>query len=71
MAGMWELLYQTTTTNKNGHSVTTYCNRLTLEVVLDPCCNYPIGYAIGTHETPELIKEALRNAAQHSRNCSG
>lgn len=66
-----ELLYQTTTTNKNGHSVTTYCNRLTLEVVLDPCCNYPIGYAIGTHETPELIKEALRNAAQHSRELFG
>ena len=31
-------------------------------MVLDPCCNYPIGYAIGTHETPELIKEALRIA---------
>ena len=66
-----ELLYQMTTTNKKGHSVTTYTNRMTIVVVLDPCCNYPIGYAIGTHETPELIKEALRNAAVHSRELFG
>lgn len=66
-----ELLYQSTKTDSKGHSVTTYCNRLTLEVVLDPCCNYPIGYAIGTHETPELIAEALRDAAKHSEELFG
>lgn len=66
-----ELLYQTTKTDKKGHRLTTYTNRLTLEVVLDPCCNYPIGYAIGTHETPELITEALRNAARHSEELFG
>ena len=66
-----ELLYQATKTDKNGHSVTTYSNRMTVEVVLDPCNNYPIGFAIGTHETPELIKEALRNAALHSREITG
>lgn len=66
-----ELLYQQTVEDKNGHRVTTYCNRLTLEVVLDPCCNYPIGYAIGTHETPALITEALRNAARHSMELTG
>lgn len=66
-----ELLYQATKTNSKGHNVTTYCNRLTLEVVLDPCCNYPIGYAIGTHETPELIAEALRDAAKHSEELFG
>lgn len=66
-----ELLYQSTKTNGKGHSITTYCNRLTLEVVLDPCCNYPIGYAIGTHETPELIAEALRDAAKHSEELFG
>lgn len=66
-----ELLYQSSKTDSKGHTVTTYHNRLTLEVVLDPCCNYPIGYAIGTHETPELIKEALRNAARHSRELFG
>lgn len=66
-----ELLYQSTKTNGKGHRVTTYCNRLTLEVVLDPCCNYPIGYAIGTHETPELIAEALRDAAKHSEELFG
>lgn len=66
-----ELLYQQTTENKKGQRTTTYHNRLTLEVVLDPCCNYPIGYAIGSHETPALIAEALRNAAQHSRELVG
>ncbi|MFR2221993.1 MAG: hypothetical protein ACLS7N_03615 [Bacteroides xylanisolvens] len=66
-----ELLYQTTKTDSKGRSVTTYHNRLTLEVVLDPCINYPIGYAVGTHETPELIAEALRNAAKHSEELFG
>ena len=66
-----ELLYQSTKVDSKGHQVTTYCNRLCLEVVLDPCCNYPIGYAIGTHETPELIKEALRNAVKHSEELFG
>ena len=66
-----ELLYQDTKTDSKGRSVTSYCNRLTLEVVLDPCCNYPIGYGIGTHETPELIAEALRNAAKHSEELFG
>ena len=66
-----ELLYQTTKTDSKGRSVTTYHNRLTLEVVLDPCVNYPIGYAVGTHETPELIAEALRDAAKHSEELFG
>ncbi|MEO7977737.1 hypothetical protein [Flavobacterium sp.] len=61
-----ELLYQATTINKEGYSTTTYHNRLTIVVVLDPFNKYPIGYAIGTHETPELIKEALRNAINHT-----
>lgn len=50
---------------------TTYHNRLTVVVVLDPCVNYPIGFAIGTHETPELIKEALRNAVNHTAELFG
>ena len=66
-----ELLFQQTTIDKQGRRTTTYHNRLTLEVVLDPCCDYPIGYAIGSHETPALITEALRNAAQHSRELAG
>ncbi|MGJ5643241.1 hypothetical protein [Formosa sp. S-31] len=66
-----ELLYQKTTINEKGHSVTTYHNRLTVVVVLDTFNNYPIGFAIGTHETPELIKEALQNAMQHAREMFG
>lgn len=66
-----ELLYQATTEDRKGHRVTTYHNRLTLEVVLDPSCDYPIGYAIGTHETPALITEALRNAARHTEQLFG
>ena len=66
-----ELLYQSTKTDKKGHSVTTYTNRLTMVVVLDVFNDYPIGYAVGTHECPELIKAALRNAAIHSRELTG
>lgn len=66
-----ELLYQATTTNSRGHNITTYHNRPTVVIVLDACCKYPVGYAIGTHETPELIKEALRNAAKHTEDLFG
>lgn len=66
-----ELYYQATEENKNGHRVTTYSNRLCVVVVLDPSAMYPIGYAIGTHETPALIKEALRNAANHTAELWG
>lgn len=61
-----ELLYQRTENGK-----TTYHHRPTVVVVLDPCKKYPIGYAVGTHETPELIKAALRNAAKHSAELFG
>lgn len=66
-----ELLYQSTIIDKKGYSTTTYHNRLTMVVVLDPFNKYPVGYAIGTHETPELIKEALRNALNHTTELFG
>lgn len=66
-----ELLYQSTSINKAGHSTTTYHNRLTVVMILDPFNKYPVGYAIGTHETPELIKSALRNAIQHTKELFG
>lgn len=66
-----ELLYQSTTTNKKGYSTTTYHNRLNVVLILDPFNKYPVGYAIGTHETPELIREALRNAFHHTKALFG
>ena len=66
-----ELLYQKTSSNDKGHSVTTYHNRLTMVVVLDPFNKYPVGYAIGTHETPELIKQALLSAVLHTKELFG
>lgn len=65
-----ELLYQKEEI-RNGRRVVTYTNRLTLVLVLDPCLNYPIGYAIGERENPELIKAALRNAANHTAELFG
>lgn len=65
-----ELLYQKTE-ERNGRTITTYTNRLTIVVVLDPCVNYPVGYAIGERENPELIKAALRNAANHTAELFG
>lgn len=61
-----ELLYQ-----KFEDGRTTYHNRLTVVVVLDPVNKYPVGYAIGDHETPALITEALRDAANHTRELFG
>lgn len=51
---------------KAGKRGTTYCNRLTVVVVLDTYNKYPIGYAVGEHESAGLIKEALRNAVNHT-----
>lgn len=66
-----ELLFQKTSTNLKGNTVTTYHNRLTMVVVLDPSVKYPVGYAIGTQENSELIKAALRNAVQHTEELFG
>lgn len=66
-----ELLYQKTATNKQGNTVTTYHNRLTVVVVLDPCCKYPVGYAIGEQECTSLIREAFRNAVKHTKELFG
>ena len=66
-----ELLYQKTTENKKGHSVTTYHNRLTVCVILDTSINYPVGYAIGEYETPDLIRQALKDAVGHTKALFG
>lgn len=66
-----ELLYQKTEMNAKGQNVTTSHNRLTVVVVLDPYNKYPVGYAIGTHETPALIRAAMRNAMQHVKELFG
>jgi len=66
-----ELLYQKTGNGLRGQSVTTYHNRLTMVVVLDPFIKYPVGYAIGTQENATLIKAALRNAVQHTEELFG
>ena len=65
-----ELYYKKRTEGKRGGR-TTYCNRLTVVVVLDPFNKYPIGYATGQHESPELIKAALRNAVNHTAELYG
>ncbi len=66
-----ELLYQKTELGTKGNSKTTYHNRLTLVAVLDPSVNYPVGYAIGDHETPDLIRQALRNSVNHTAELFG
>lgn len=63
-----ELLYQK---KPKGGGAITYHNRKTVVVVLDPCCDYPVGYAVGDHESPDLIKAALRNAIVHLRWLTG
>lgn len=65
-----ELYYKKRTEGKRGGR-TTYCNRMTVVVVLDPFNKYPIGYATGPQESPELIKAALRNAVNHTAELFG
>lgn len=66
-----ELLYQKTTENKKGQNITTYHNRLTVCVILDTSMNYPVGYAIGEYETPELIRRAMKDAVNHTKALFG
>ncbi|MCM1035557.1 MAG: hypothetical protein NC038_05615 [Paludibacter sp.] len=66
-----ELMYQRRTTNKDGKQVTIFHEKVTMVIVLDACCKYPIGYAIGDYENPNVIKEALRNAAKHTEELFG
>lgn len=61
-----ELVYQESKEGK-----TTYHKRLTIVVVLDPCGKYPVGYAIGDHESERLIREAFRNAVKHTQELFG
>jgi hypothetical protein len=66
-----ELYYQKVTKNKHDHNVTTYGNRLTMVVVLDPFTNYPVGYSIGEQENSELIWGAMQNAIIHTNELFG
>lgn len=65
-----ELYYKRRSEGKRGGR-TTYCNRMTVVVVLDPYNKYPIGYATGYQESPELIKAALRDAVNHTAELFG
>ena len=65
-----ELYYKKHTDGKRGGH-TTYCNRMTVVVVLDAFNKYPIGYATSYKESPELIKAALRNAVNHTAELYG
>lgn len=75
-----ELLFQKVTTRivkdkitkeEREYATTTYHHRPTVVVVLDAFNKYPVGYAIGIHESPDLIKMALRNAAKHTQELFG
>lgn len=62
-----ELMYQ----DVNDKGVTTYTNRLCAVIVIDACCKYPVGYAIGKHESSSLIKEAMRDSLRHTEELFG
>jgi hypothetical protein len=67
-----ELLFQKTEIKqKTGYQNTTYHHRPTIVVVLDAFNKYPVGYAIGEAENPDLIRLALRYAAKHVQQLFG
>lgn len=65
-----ELYYKKRTEGKRG-GTTSYCNRMVVVVVLDPYNKYPVGYATGYKESTGLIKEALRDAVNHTSELFG
>lgn len=66
-----ELMYQAVVESKSGGTKTVYHKRLYVEVVLDACTKYPIGYAIGDSESPDLVRAALRDAVNHTISLFG
>lgn len=66
-----ELAYQKTSINKKGHKETTYHHRLTAVMIVDVFNYYIVGYAIGERENPNLIREALKNAINHTKELFG
>ena len=67
-----ELFYQRRAIDpKTGGNVTTYHHRPTVVAIVDPFNKYIIGYAIGTHESSTLIRQAFRNAFEHVRELFG
>lgn len=66
-----ELMYQETRVNKDGKTITTYHNRLNIVIVLDPYCNYIVGYFIADRESIHSIKGAVRNAITHMNELFG
>lgn len=66
-----ELLYKGYVEKKDGSYKVRSDMRLVVEVILDPVCNYPVGYAIGTRENPALIKHAMLNALTHTKELFG
>lgn len=62
-----ELYYQKEEKGKDGKITRSYHHRLTAVVVLDVYNNYPVGYAIGDHESVGLIKMAIKNAMDHCK----
>lgn len=66
-----ELFYQSRATDSRGRSVTTYHHRPTVVAIVDPFNKYIIGYAIGRHESPALIRQAFRNAFEHVKELFG
>lgn len=66
-----ELFYKRVSRDNDGHQVTTYHHRPTVVMILDPFNLYIVGYAIGTHENPDLIRAAFRNAIEHIRDLMG
>lgn len=67
----YERYYQAQGLNSKGQKVTNYWNRKNVVMVLDAYNDYVLGYAIGNVETAELIKRALKNAADHTQQLTG
>jgi hypothetical protein len=66
-----ELAYQEVGTDKKGKRHSRYDNRLVVVIILDPFHKYPVGYAVDSSESADLIKRAFKEGIDHVYEMTG
>ena len=67
----FDLYMQEVVFNEKGHRGVNYNFRFKLMVVMDSFKSYPLGYAIGTGQTEELVRAAFADAINHIYELTG
>lgn len=66
-----DLFFQEEGTNGKGHRKVNYYKRVKMVVVVDVFNNYPLGWAVGSEITIDLVREAYAHAVHHIYELTG